>query len=166
MRRFVSVVVLSLAVSGCAANKKPPETVYPPNAAAMGTPECPYTGYMKDSKWIPEAQTYIDYSTTNFYSWHYNGRERDATPEEIIVYELGFMEKLAQRAGDYDREYALGKTVAQLKTKYAPLFEELSKADEARFHVRVQELAKANGHDDAVASDKPKLDPKGVMSKP
>lgn len=165
MRRIISSFVLSLAVYGCAGDKQP-QQVYPPNAA-VGTPECPYVGYMTDTKWIPEAQTYIDYSTANFYSWHYNGRERAATTEEIAVYELGFMESLARRAGDADREYAIGKAVSQMKTKYAPLFEELARTDAASSDARIKELAKMLmlGHD-AVASGKPKLDPKGVMSKP
>jgi hypothetical protein len=137
MKKTLYAVVL-LAAVGCqkaTPDASPVMSAYPTSAFNYRPQETPRLGMGASygTRYIPEADTWIDYSEDPE-NWHYRGRDRDMTKEERDIYQL-------QRAIAADPENkSLREELRKMSLEYQPILEALSDWDKARFDHRVQQL--------------------------
>lgn len=139
MKRLALIAVTCIA--GCS-QTNPVDYIEPSPVYVI--PQCPML--IQGVKYIPEAGAYIDWSE-DFYSWHYHGREREATPQEIALFELDEQSSVVRNE---EYKVQLVKAREALLSEYAPILEKLAQDDAERYENRLNAMVgfKSQEHPD------------------
>ena len=125
----ISFLILLAFTAGCNSQ--------PQTQPVMTQPYTDYNDY--GSKFIPEANAFIDYSE-DFYSYHYHGRDREPTVEEVVIFEVQKSLEDAKAKGDDERVRSLETSLIALREQCRFKLDELSDQDKKQYDARVREL--------------------------
>ena len=130
--RLTLLCVIVLSVVGCHA--QPPRTAATPQSSIALIPS--------GARYVAEANQYTDYSEDPF-SYHYHGRDRDITAEEVAILELDRNLTYCRRVGDDEKVWALSLARERLAKDYAPLISALADRDRQTYEHNVKEMIAA-----------------------
>jgi hypothetical protein len=142
------LILLSAILVGCAPKTHHEDEIYKnpivPEPYRIATfaaipqyMDCPFYRADSTAKYIPEASAYLDWSE-DFTSWHYHGRNRMATAEELEIYQVN--QQLFQ---DPNNNELLVKK-SELEAKYADRLAELMEKDKVRYDEMIQKMINDN----------------------
>jgi hypothetical protein len=155
MKTAFALATFLTVLLGCQPRQDP---FVPQSATGPAREVCPVSGAGNPhgTRWVPEANTFVDY-TEDFFDWHYHGRDRDATPEETALHAVKELLRQAREDENVVLEYKLEQQLAALEKEFAPKLVELAANDEKRTRDKIKELSENNrdGQDTVTLSDNP-----------